>query len=188
MSPRAALCIALFVPACASIPEPAPEPPPEDRTEEARRIVDRFQADLLAALSAALAEGGPTAAVEVCAEIAPAIAAALSEESGAVVRRTALRNRNPHAVPNAAERRGMAAFASPLDAEGKPREWSEATPASFRYMRAIPTKPMCTTCHGTSIAPDVAAAIRARYPNDAATGFAPGDLRGAFSVRWENRR
>ncbi|MEA3537555.1 MAG: DUF3365 domain-containing protein [Pseudomonadota bacterium] len=181
---RAALCFALLVPACASLPEPAME----DRTEDARQLVDRFQTDLITALNAALADGGPVAAVEVCAEIAPAIAASLSDESGAMVRRTALRNRNPDAVPDATERRVMATFMPPLDADGKPREWSGATASSFRYMRAIPTKPMCTTCHGTAVAPDIAAAIRKRYPNDTATGFAPGDLRGAFSVRWERAR
>ncbi|HCF96715.1 MAG TPA: hypothetical protein DEW46_16805, partial [Verrucomicrobia bacterium] len=42
----------------------------------------------------------------------------------------------------------------------------------------------CVACHGPEeqIQPDVLAAIRAHYPNDRATGFQPGDLRGAISV------
>jgi hypothetical protein len=51
-------------------------------------------------------------------------------------------------------------------------------------MRAIPTDALCLTCHGATLAPELAAAIARDYPADAATGFAQGQLRGAFSVIW----
>jgi len=40
----------------------------------------------------------------------------------------------------------------------------------------------CLTCHGPteSIPEDVRAALRERYPDDKATGYAVGDLRGAL--------
>ncbi|MDE0059891.1 MAG: DUF3365 domain-containing protein [Defluviicoccus sp.] len=41
---------------------------------------------------------------------------------------------------------------------------------------------MCTVCHGTNIAPEVAAALDALYPDDLARGFEVGDIRGAFSI------
>jgi hypothetical protein len=53
-----------------------------------------------------------------------------------------------------------------------------------RYMRAIVTDGVCLACHGASLAPEVAAAIDERYPEDEARGFAPGDLRGAFTITW----
>lgn len=40
----------------------------------------------------------------------------------------------------------------------------------------------CLSCHGTD--PDVATSIAALYPKDKATGFRPGELRGAMLVRW----
>jgi hypothetical protein len=40
----------------------------------------------------------------------------------------------------------------------------------------------CSQCHGTSIAPEIKAAIAASNPDDRATGFAAGDLRGALLV------
>jgi hypothetical protein len=43
---------------------------------------------------------------------------------------------------------------------------------------------VCSTCHGTQLAPDIAAAIARDYPADQATGFEPGQLRGAVSVLW----
>jgi hypothetical protein len=92
-------------------------------------------------------------------------------------------------MPDAHEARVMRAMAeAPRGADAKPVEEAGWTgPASerrFRYMRAIPTAPMCLSCHGTDIAPDVAAQIRAAYPGDRAMGFAAGEMRGAFSISW----
>ncbi|QTH24832.1 DUF3365 domain-containing protein (plasmid) [Rhizorhabdus wittichii] len=150
-------------------------------------LADRFQKELLGALTTAMAAEGPQGAVGVCSSIAPALAAQLSEESGASVRRTALRTRNPAAQADATERRVMASWvAAPLDDNGRPKRWTAREGGEYRYMRAIPTMPMCLACHGENIAPEVTAAIRAHYPEDQATGFAPGQLRGAFSIRWDD--
>ena len=43
-------------------------------------------------------------------------------------------------------------------------------------------KPLCTTCHGTSVDPALLAHIRERYPEDRATGYSVGDFRGLFWV------
>ncbi|OJU09934.1 MAG: hypothetical protein BGN86_14995 [Caulobacterales bacterium 68-7] len=150
-------------------------------------LADRFQRELLSALTAAMAAEGPQGAIGVCSSIAPALAAQLSEESGASVRRTALRTRNPAAKADATEQRVMASWAAaPLDDSGRPKRWTAREGAEYRYMRAIPTMPMCLACHGDNIAPEVTAAIRAHYPEDQATGFATGQLRGAFSIRWDD--
>lgn len=124
-----------------------------------------------------------------CAQVAPAIAERLSQESGAQVRRTALQPRNPAAKPDAFERETMTAWRTqPLDASGKPMVRSAAVSTdngpAYRWIRAIPTQGMCLTCHGETLEPDVAAAITARYPDDKATGFREGQLRGALSIRW----
>ncbi|MGE4411473.1 MAG: DUF3365 domain-containing protein [Sphingobium sp.] len=159
-----------------------------DAEARSRDLADRFQKQLFAALTAALEQEGPAGAVGVCAEMAPAIAAQLSEESGAVVRRTALKPRNPSAAPDYREQQVMEGWASssPMGADGKPVSWTGwSDDGSFRYMRAIPTMPMCLVCHGEAVAPDVAAAIHAHYPGDRATGFRAGEMRGAFSIRWD---
>ena len=54
-----------------------------------------------------------------------------------------------------------------------------------RYMRAIGIAPMCVTCHGApeNIPAGVKAALDAAYPHDAARGYSPGQLRGAFTVK-----
>lgn len=187
--PRIAFALlALSLSACASNELAA------DRTkmaEEAQArseiLADRFQKELLSALTDAMAAEGPQGAIGVCSSIAPALAAQLSGESGATVRRTALRTRNPAAKADATEQRVMESWAAaPLGEDGKPKRWAAHEGDQHRYMRAIPTMPMCLACHGENIAPEVRAAIRAHYPEDQATGFAPGQLRGAFSVRWDD--
>ncbi|MFN3370390.1 MAG: DUF3365 domain-containing protein [Sphingomonadaceae bacterium] len=181
-------CAALA--ACGQAPTPAPALDPrevEAATRLSAALADRFQAELRGRLDAAMAEGGPVGAIKVCAEDAPAIARRLSAESGAIVRRTALRTRNPAAAPDAFEAATMDDWVdSPLEAPGRPKVQVRADGEGFRYMRAIPTQGQCLACHGApeAIAPDVKAAIDARYPQDRATGFAEGQMRGAFSIAW----
>jgi len=186
----ALLASLFFVSACA---QPAPTLSAAQEAallDRSQQLADRFQQDLQGALKSAIAAGGHVGAIDTCATIAPALAQQLSDESGATVRRTALKVRNPAAKPDAFERETMSAWIrGPVGPDGKPVERSIALAgkdgaAQFRWMRAIPTGDMCVACHGSAIAPDVEAAIAARYREDRATGFAPGDLRGAFSISW----
>lgn len=181
------LLAALSLPACAPVEQGRDRAAMTVQAHvRSEALADRFQQELLGVLTAAIAADGPQGAVGICASIAPTLAARLSEESGARVRRTALKARNPMAAPDATERQVMTDWtANPLDESGRPRRRVSREGGGYRYMRAIPTMPMCLACHGETIAPEVKAAIQAHYPADQATGFAPGALRGAFSVRWD---
>ena len=53
---------------------------------------------------------------------------------------------------------------------------------SFRFMKAIPTGEVCLKCHGGNIAPPIRAKLKELYPNDMATGYKLGDVRGAFTI------
>jgi len=136
-----------------------------------------------------MAAGGPVEAIEVCADVAPQIAARFSAETGADVGRTALRVRNPGNAPDAGARAILRDFASRVAAgEAMPIEYfgprEDAGAGGMRYMSAVVLQPLCASCHGTGLAPAVAEAVAARYPQDAATGFAVGELRGAFLIDW----
>jgi hypothetical protein len=161
--------------------------PIEKAQAQSEALADRFQKQLLGTLTKTMESEGPSGAVNACATAAPALAQQLSKESGASIRRTALRTRNPAALADATELRIMESWAgAPLDEGGRPKQWSSYEEKDeYRFMRAIPTMPMCLACHGESIAPDVSEAIRARYPQDQATGFSVGQLRGAVSIRWD---
>lgn len=185
---RVACCALAVLPLAAS----AATPGADDRTARSRALADQLTGQLKQELQQALQAGGPVAAIDVCRNRAPAIAAQLSQESGAQVGRTALRVRNPANAPDELERKVLQQFKDELAAaQSPPPSPPEAvfelrTPQGieYRYMRAITLQPPCVLCHGKAIAPDVAAAIQRHYPEDAATGFEPGELRGAVTVRW----
>lgn len=158
-----------------------------ERLEEGRAIAGEFGAQLRTALQAAMNEGGPLAAIRVCNEAAPAIAQASAAHSGAAVGRTSLKLRNPANAPDAHEHAVLDAFAEAMKPGGQdapPERIDVLADGRVRYMSAIVMQPPCLACHGESIAPQVAEAIDALYPDDEAYGYRVGDLRGAFTITW----
>jgi hypothetical protein len=158
----------------------------DPRAARGRELAGALQQELGARLTAAIGSGGPVNAIGVCNVEAPAIAAQLSTSAGAQVGRTSLKVRNPANAPDDDARATLQSFESAWrrDTSAPPESFTVAADGSARYMKAIPTQPLCVICHGATLAPEVAAAIEARYRNDAATGFAVGDLRGAFLIDW----
>ena len=167
----------------AALPAVAQDDPRLTRSREAAM---QLQQELGARLLAALESGGPVEAIGVCSVEAAPIAERLSAQGGARVGRTALKLRNPGNAPDAGARAVLAAFERELEAGPTARlERFETQPdGSARYMSPIVTQPLCLACHGAEIAPEVAATLAEHYPTDQATGFAVGDLRGAFQVDW----
>jgi hypothetical protein len=148
--------------------------------EKSRQITAEYATLLQAALQSALVTGGPVAAINVCAEIAPQIASDLSRASGAKVRRTSLRFRNPGNAPDSWEARAL----ERLDATDAPEIFEPDAFGGARYAKSIPTAAVCLACHGETLAPEIDAELSEAYPHDRARGFEVGDLRGAFSVSW----
>ncbi|AOL22697.1 Protein of unknown function (DUF3365) [Erythrobacter litoralis] len=178
---------ALGLAACAD--ESEQEPAPLDEAAVAARsapIAQRFAADLRMQLQSALEAGGPKNAVSVCRDVAPALAEAASQESGAEIRRIAARNRNPEgSVPGEMQGRYDALAEAPMAGGAPARRIWRAEDGKVHFMSAIPmAEQPCSTCHGRDIDPDLAAHIVSLYPEDAATGFAPGTLRGALLISW----
>jgi hypothetical protein len=158
--------------------------------EKSRELSMQLGTELKTELGAAIQKGGPVAAIDVCHTRAPAIAARLSAESGARVGRTALRVRSASNAPDELQRAVLEQFAGDM-AAGRVEGPLEAAFEIKReggierhYLRAIPTEALCLTCHGETLAPELAAAIARDYPGDQATGFKLGELRGAFRVVW----
>jgi len=170
---------------------PAPQPADMSWVPEARNVATSAPPKLLAVLQEEIAKGGPESAIEVCQVKAPAMARAASEQTGWNVKRVSLRNRNPKAVPDAWERATLQDFDRRAAAKESPAtlERAEVTmengQAVQRYMRALPTMPLCTQCHGAAdkLSPAVTTKLKALYPDDRATGYAVGDIRGAMTLR-----
>jgi hypothetical protein len=154
--------------------------------EEARALVREFVGTLKPLLTSTLQERGPVEAIGVCAERAPAIADALSARSGWEVRRVSLQPRNrDRAEPDAWEQAQLERFAERAAAgeAGPSLNHGAVVDGRYRYMQAQPVDGVCLVCHGENLDPAVAAAIRSHYPQDSATGYRLGDIRGAISLR-----
>jgi len=181
------LLAATLLGATAVAEQPAETSTLHPRIAEGQVISHRFGGELKVALERAIAEQGPASAIEVCRDEAPRIATRLSEEHGVVVSRTALKVRNPGNAPRPWQRAGLESFQKRLadGAKAETLEFFETQPdGSARYLKAIVTASLCTVCHGETLAPDIQRALKTYYPQDQATGFKAGDLRGAFSIEW----
>jgi len=162
----------------------------DPRLAGSRAAISSFGAELKAALSEGMAKGGPPAAIAVCQEAAPAIAAAQSAELGAQVGRTSRRFRNPVNAPSPAEQVALEAFEDRLrsgESAANMEHWRVGADGSAIYLRPIVIAPVCLACHGEVLAPETKAAIDRLYADDRATGYREGQLRGAFRVVWPAR-
>ncbi|TNF27847.1 MAG: DUF3365 domain-containing protein [Deltaproteobacteria bacterium] len=159
--------------------KPASDDAQAGAVTRAQAALKPLKQGLMKAVSEAMANGGPEAAIAVCRDEAPKIAAAAST-GGVVVGRTSAKLRNPKNAPQA--------WLAPILAE-----YGEAAPDArpvhkvvtlgegrFGYAEPIAVGDVCTKCHGTDIAPGIQAKLAELYPEDKATGYASGDLRGLF--------
>jgi len=158
---------------------------------EARKVAGSVPPKLLAVLTEEIGKNGPEGAILVCRDKAPQLAKAASDETGWSVRRVSLRNRNPRAVPDGWERAALddfdrrAASGESATTLEKAEIVTEGGKQSYRYMRALPTQPLCLNCHGSpeQLTPAVLEKLKALYPDDKAVGYRPGDIRGAITIR-----
>jgi hypothetical protein len=167
----AALLCALAALACAQ-----EEPPGPEWLARGAAAVLPFKKRLQQELSKALAQG-PEHAIDVCRVRAPELA----REAGSdllEIGRTSHRLRNPANAP----REWMKPLLAEAVAEGIGADARVVRLDSGRigYVEPIFVLPPCLACHGEPIAPPVAARLRELYPDDRATGFRVGELRGLF--------
>lgn len=160
--------------------------------DEPAALAAQFQQELGGKLQAAMQAGGPVNAIAVCRDEAPAIASRLSRQSGWQLRRVGTRVRNPlTGLPDAWEQQQLAQFQQRLqsgEAAGQIDKLETVDRPGgqvVRYMKAIVVAPPCLGCHGAPAAQSEAlrAALARDYPHDTATGYAAGELRGAFSLQ-----
>jgi hypothetical protein len=139
-----------------------------------------FKRDLQQALQAGLAEG-PVQAITACRVKAPAIAKASSQD-GISLGRTSHRLRNP---ANAPPEWVNPILVSYIISSAERAPTIVPLPNNrLGYVEPILLQPLCLTCHGEVLDPDVASRIKEMYPEDRAIDFKVGDLRGVFWIEF----
>jgi len=152
---------------------------------QAINIVKRFASELKPKLKTAIQSGGFVHAIETCSVEAPRISQSISKDTGWSVKRVSLRSRNRQsAKPDDYEKRILLSF-NQRQISGEDTSnmtHSGFSNGSYRFMKAQAVERLCLGCHGESVAESVNAAILEKYPEDSATGYSLGQIRGAFSL------
>lgn len=147
-----------------------------------KELAEALQTELKGAMQA----GGPVAAIGVCNTRAMPLTAEAAANHDMVLSRVSLKNRNPANAPNSWQAAVLEDFEKRKSAgdDIAGLAWTDTVSIDggreFRFMKAIPTGKVCLQCHGAKLAPEVSAILSQLYPEDRATGFAIGDIRGAF--------
>lgn len=154
--------------------------------ERGEDVTRALVATLSSRLSTALREEGPWGAVRACSNLAQALTDSIAHAEGVEIGRTSLRWRNPANAPDPWDERALTYFGR-LRAEGEATHEGMVmvmSPGVARYYRPLVLVEGCLRCHGPAetLDPDVLSAIREAYPDDRATGYAAGDLRGLVRV------
>jgi hypothetical protein len=149
-----------------------------DVAERAAAALAPFKSGLMQALQAGLSQS-PATAIGVCRTEAPQIAAAAAGP-GVGLGRSSHRLRNPANAPAPWMREIIDGYlADPADRAPRTVRLGDGR---YGYAEPIVMQPLCTVCHGSTIDPELGRSIAALYPDDRATGFEVGDLRGIFWV------
>ena len=167
--------------------EPAPAADAQARGQAAMK---EFGDTLRTELRMAMGRDGADGAVAFCHDQAPVIAEQVMARHGVRLGRVAVpgRNRNPGNVPSGWQGEVLAGFQQAVADGGAPEAQvavlRDGLPdgVALRLARGIRVEAACLMCHGDNIAPPIAERLAALYPDDRATGFLEGDLRGLVWV------
>jgi hypothetical protein len=155
------------------------------KLEQGKKIAsESFQA-LSGKLMKAMGAGGPEGAVEFCNLEAYPLTDSLSKHFGVTIKRSALKYRNAQNKPDSSELAALVKYSEEIGKGVQPKPYVVNVNGKERFIAPIPTKALCLSCHGVpgvNITESVEAKINESYPNDMAIGFQEGDLRGIWSI------
>lgn len=193
-----ALALALLI-SCSKSPEPLPPVAPiaplsaEIRSAAVQRgkaIVAETFSLLSFNLQSAIQQGGVSNALPFCSLAASPLTAGMAGKHGVTIRRFTHKARNPAGQADAAELAILQQFEAALPAATAtnpppPLVTNFTANAATFFAPIVLNNELCLKCHGEpgkDIATDNVALIRQLYPQDQATGFKLGDLRGAWRI------
>ena len=173
-------------PAEEAAPEPAASAAEADEATLAKvdAALDQLGGSLQSHLKGKLQEEGAAAALSFCHEQAGPLTEEASRETGITMGRSSVKLRNPGNAGPTWVQSWLATHGEAAAGEAKAvREVVEVDGRRMAHvLRPIVIQPPCLQCHGApdQLADGVAEQLAAKYPDDQATGYAVGDLRGVF--------
>ena len=152
-------------------------------------IASHAQKVLLQNVSQAIKEKGAAGAVDFCNEKAMVLTDSISAIHAASIQRLSDKNRNPKNIllENIDKQAWDSIALLMQNKEQIKKHWLTKENNAIYYYKAIPIgMPTCLSCHGNKevdIAQETMRQITTRYPNDKATGYQMGQLRGIWKIK-----
>jgi hypothetical protein len=138
-------------------------------------------------LQTAMQQGGVSNALPFCSLAASPLTAGMAGKYGVTIRRVTHKPRNPADRANATESAILQQFEVALNGTNPPPSFvTNFTTSTASYFAPIMlNNELCLKCHGETgkdISTENVAVIHRLYPQDEATGFKLGQLRGAWRI------
>jgi hypothetical protein len=160
----------------------------ESVAERGMQYAQSTQQLLAQNLLKAIGDKGTLHAVEFCNIEAMPLTRKMEEEHNAYIRRVSDRNRNPENEASEQELDYIEHFKEQV-ATGKKTEPIVITENErSRFYSPILTNKMCLQCHGqpAQMQPEVIKKLQDLYPNDKAVGYSENEVRGLWSIEFED--
>lgn len=181
------LLLALTVGQCA---EPKPDAELQAFRNQSEDRFSGFQSELQKALMAGIQAKGAAGAIGECKTVSPALEQKYTNE-GSSVRRISAKPRNPANAPDAFEAVILREWEQGLKEGRAPTTVARRDGSRLRVLKPIRIPGgLCLNCHGDpkTFPPALQSALQKSYPEDKATGYRVGQLRGAFSATRSNEQ
>lgn len=148
--------------------------------QKQKAAVMELKKTMMAELKAKLAES-PVSAIEFCSKNALTITGNIAKKHNLNIKRVSEKNRNIANTADTTDKKALALFADAMKKNGKPGEFLVV---DGKFYEPMVTNDMCMVCHGKeeTMTKPVLDKIKQIYPNDKATGYGIGELRGVIAV------
>lgn len=158
-------------------------------TEKGDSISNHAKKELSTALMAKMKKGGLPEAIDFCSKEALPLTKKIADQHGVLIKRASHRSRNSLNIPEENELYVIKEYQNEINSGATLKPRVRLDPNGIpHYYTPILVENKCLMCHGTlnkELSKSADSIIKSYYPEDLATGFAEGDLRGIWSISFE---
>lgn len=161
-------------------------------TEKGKQISTNLSGALLTKLSSEIQENGTVEAIKYCSVNALPLTDSISKLEQVKISRVSHKNRNPANSANEEEMALIKNYIAQIEKGAATAPVITTSKGKHTYYAPIViAMPTCLKCHGrpgTDIDAEVTSTLKTLYPEDKATGFAMGELRGLFKIEFADKK
>ncbi|MGI9532174.1 Tll0287-like domain-containing protein [Lutimonas sp.] len=157
----------------------------KEAEEKGHLIVASTAKELSENLMSKMKEGGIPLAIAYCNAEAIPITDKMSESNNVYIKRTSLKIRNPLNKPSEIEKTALTKFQTDHKNGKTLQAIVNFENEGVYYFSPILMEKKCLMCHGTpgkELSKSADSIIKSNYPDDLATGYKEGELRGMWSL------